>query len=174
MRAIIIVLLGLMPLCAIAKGAEDMYIMWTHPSYKQYYIYEQTINKQRGGTPFAFVYDVTYADSSQAVTYHFSITEPKMVTLDSIAFIVGDKQITYPTPTQFYVDKVKRGWLQRYELSVLLRDWESMYQPDMPLVVVAYTPEGEVNYRVHSAAKWKKTCRRMQQIFDIIALNKTF
>lgn len=171
MRTIIIVLLGLMPLCAIAKGAEEMYTMWNRPDCKQYYIYEQKINKQRGGTPFAFVYDVTYADTSLTTTYHFSITEPKIVTLDSIAFIVGEHRIAYPTPTQFYIDKVKKGWLHRYELPVLLTDLESMYDSNHPLHIIAYTPHGELNYQIR-AAKWKKISNRMQQIFDIITLNK--
>lgn len=172
MRKILLTLLGIVPLCLFAKGAEDMYMMWSLSTHKQYYFYQQKIDKQRESSSRAFVYDITYADTALTTTYHFSITEPQLVTIDSIAFVAGQHRIAFLAPKQIYIDKVKKGWLHRYEIPFPFEDLKALYQQDTPLHIIAYSNYGEMHYQISSLAKWRKISLSMQQIFSIIHLNK--
>lgn len=172
MKKTLLTLLILVPLFGFAKGTADLFMMWNQPNYKQYYILEQTINKPKTDKAFTFVYDITYLDTCATITYRFSITEPQIMSIDSIRYIVGERQLVYVNPKQIYVDKTKKGWVHRYELQLTLNDLIAMYNPNQPLHIIAYSDKGELLYQASPTKQWKKTCNSMYEIFNIIQINK--
>lgn len=171
MKRIILFLLCCIPLYTNAKGVEDLYIMWSTTTHKLYYFYEQNIDSYKNKT-LSYSYDISYADTSQISTYHFSLIAPQVIAVDSIAFIVGTQCKTYTNLQKIYIEKSKKGWLHRYELSIPLEDIKETFSPSQHLQIALYTNEGELKFQQHSANAWKKRCEQMCQVFQVIQLNK--
>lgn len=152
-----------------AAKLSDMYFVRNLPNGKLYFVFENKLQCVENSDYIK--YDLTYCDSNDSASIKMSIYQKNLSIIDSLAFNNG--YVRYITvPSLFYQELFHKKWLGRYDNIVPFNFINQAFNSTQPLTISIYSQGKETIFSVPKS-NWKSFSRKMQDIFEIIQINKT-
>lgn len=151
-----------------AAKLSDMYFVKNLPDGKLYFVFENKLQCIENSDYIK--YDLTYCDSNDSVSIKMSIYQKNFSTIDSLAFNNGyERYVTIPS--LFYHEQFHKKWLGRYDNIVPFNFINQAFNSTNPLTISIYS-QGKVTMFSMHKSKWKNFSPKMQDIFEMIQINK--
>lgn len=169
MNRLFFCLLGLTSIVfAQAAKLSDMYIVKNLPDAKLYFVFE---NKLQGIKNTDYIkYDLTYCDSKDSVSVKMSVYQKNLCTIDSLAFCNGYERCV-TIPSLLYQEQSRKKWMGRYDNIVPFSFINQTFSSTQPLTIYIYSQGKTTTFGVPKS-QWKNFSRKMQDILEMIQINK--
>ncbi|MDZ7741340.1 MAG: hypothetical protein U5Q03_06240 [Bacteroidota bacterium] len=118
----------------------------------------------------AFIYDLTYLKGSDTLTINYTYYAEEAFEADSIG-IQFNKQITFFPTERLFIERNKKSWEHRYTAEVPLEFMVDFYDSENSPFFQLQSGGKSLVYEIRNN-KWEKFSGIMQQIFQVIELNR--
>ncbi|MBO5314664.1 MAG: hypothetical protein J6A70_05190 [Prevotella sp.] len=116
-------------------------------------------------------YDMTYNTSEDSIVLNFTVFVETENGIDSLALCSGKNAVVNSCLDLLYVERAKNSYRYRYTSRFSYADIMSLFAEKFPLVFTFYGDETfECRY---TDKKWKKECRMINEVFNLIRIQKT-
>ena len=164
--------IALLPFTFIyGQKSDNSYIVSNHEEGSLYFILPQSIAKtSKEISKKDFLFDVTYLNSRDSVSYTCTYTTNKEFHSDSISIQSNGQIATLPLETLF-IDKKSSSWIHRVRFIIPFDYFEQLYQNDNSYKIIISSKGDFVEYE-YKEKKWTQAKAKMNDIITLIKVNK--
>ncbi|HLU51121.1 MAG TPA: hypothetical protein VKZ42_03085 [Flavobacteriaceae bacterium] len=126
--------------------------------------FENSNNKNK------LIYDITYRTKNDTVTLNFSYFDKLDITLDSIALVNVNQELS-SSLEKLYIETKKSKWHYRYSSQFLFADINTFFNQPGPPKIILYNRQGTVELNIKTKT-WKKQSSLIKKILALIKFNK--
>lgn len=118
-----------------------------------------------------FFYDMTYNITSDSLTLNFTIVSKSKIDEPIVSFCSGITHVAFNAVKMLYVEKHKKNYISRFTSKVSFTDIVPVFHSPLPLVIKIDFDENNLTAR-YGKKKWEKETRVMNEIFELIEIQK--
>ena len=166
-------LIVIFPYFAInAQKTEKSYIMSFYKDGLLFFILPQPIFKTSNNIAQKdFIFDITYLTKNDSSSFTATYTTKINFPADSIHIQDSDGSVISTPLKMIFIDKKSSQWIYRVRFMVSFELLRRLYISEYPYRVYIVSNKNRIEYQ-YSTNEWKKKRKKMNEILDIIKINK--
>lgn len=154
-----------------AQDIDKRYVMHIGAEGTVYHFLPVKVSSYRIDKKTHCTYDITYNTSEDSIVLNFTVFVETENGIDSLALCSGKNAVVNSCLNLLYVERAKESYRYRYTSRFSYVDIKSLFAEKSPLIFTFY---GDKTFECsYTDKKWKKECRMINEVFNLIRIQKS-